>query len=165
MKRTSAGPAAVPAPVADRPAAGAASGGGGPSWLRRAYHLAALIDGVAAVGMAFPSQLWPADFLEPFDRDRPEFAYGTRVGAPIMAGWSLLLVWAGRVPVRRRGVLPLSCAVLAGLAANDTVAIHAGRVTPTSLLPTRVLQAGTCCLLGAAYVGARAAAAEGRADT
>ncbi len=42
-------------------------------WLRRAYRLGAIVDGLATVGMIFPGRLWTAGFRAPFDRNRPEF--------------------------------------------------------------------------------------------
>jgi len=43
-----------------------------------------------------------------------------RTGAPLMAGWTVLLLWADRQPLERRGVLPITVLpVIAGLMAND----------------------------------------------
>ncbi len=53
-----------------------------------------------------------------------------------MAGWTLLLLWADRWPLERRGVLPITVVpVIAGLMANDAHAVRAGQVTSLSVAP------------------------------
>jgi hypothetical protein len=90
-------------------------------WLRRSYRAGALVDALAAFGMAAPALSGPTlRFDQDCRRDRPEFAYALRAGAPLMAGWTVLLLWADRKPLERRGVLPITIArVIAGLMAND----------------------------------------------
>ena len=76
-------------------------------WLRRSYHAGALVDALEAVGMAVPALYGPTlRFDREFRRDRPEFSYALRTRAPLMAGWTVLLLWADRRPLERRGVLP-----------------------------------------------------------
>jgi hypothetical protein len=125
-------------------------------WLRRSYRVGALVDGLAAVGMIFPGPLWTANFQAPFDRNRAELTYGMRSGAPLMAGWMLLMLWADRQPMQRKGVLPLTCAIVIGLMANDAAAASAGQVPGRSLLPTRLLQTSLLGLFGGSYVRALA---------
>jgi hypothetical protein len=88
--------------------------------LRRSYRVGALVDALAAIGIAVP-RLYRADasIRGAFDRARPEFSYAIPAGAPLMAGWTVLLR-ADRRPLQRRGVLPITVApVIAGLMAND----------------------------------------------
>lgn len=128
-------------------------------WLRRSYRAGALVDTVAAVGMAVPSLYGPTlRFDRHFRRDRPEFGYAMRTGAPLMAGWTVLLLWADRKPLERRGVLPMSIVpVLAGLMANDTHAVRAGHLSAMSVAPVRLIQAGLVTLLGYSLALARRA--------
>lgn len=123
-------------------------------WLHRSYRAGALVDGLAALGMVFPGPLWTGQFQAPFDRNRPELAYGMRAGAPLMGGWMVLLLWADRRPVQRAAVLPMTGAVVLGLMANDTAAVRAGHVTNARLLPTRLLQAGLLGLFTRGYLAA-----------
>ena len=98
-------------------------------WLRRSYRASALVDALAAVGMFAPALFGPTlQFKEGFRSDRPEFVYALRTGAPLMAGWTVLLLWADRKPLARRGVLPITIApVIAGLMANHAHAVRMGR--------------------------------------
>jgi hypothetical protein len=109
------------------------------------------VDLAAAIGMTFPGWLWPQRFAAPFQRGRAKLAYEMRAGAPLMAGWAVLL-WADRRPMERQGVLPITVApVLAGLLANDALAVRAKQVAPAGVLPTRVLQMALLVLFGWSY--------------
>jgi hypothetical protein len=132
---------------------------GATRWLHRSYRTGAVIDGLAAIGMVFPGPLWTDGFEAPFDRNRPELTYGMRAGAPLMTGWMLLLLWADRRPMQRKGVLPLTCIVLLGLMANDSAAAHAGQVRIARRQPVRLLQTALLGLFAASYLRARAAEA------
>jgi hypothetical protein len=127
-------------------------------WLRRSYRAGALVDGLAALGMVVPALFGPTlRFDRDFRRDRPEFAYGLRTGAPLMAGWTMLLLWADRKPLERRGVLPITIApVIAGLMANDAHAVRAGRLSSVSVAPVRMLQLGLVGLFGHSLLKAQA---------
>ncbi|MGX9789772.1 hypothetical protein [Mycobacterium sp. MMS18-G62] len=128
-------------------------------WLRRSYWAGALVDAVAAVGMAVPRLYGPTLRFKPdFDRSGPEFSYAMRAGAPLMAGWTVLLMWADRRPLERRGVLPITVVpVVAGLMANDASAVRAGQLVGRGVLPVRALQLALVGLF--AYSAAKARAA------
>ncbi len=100
-------------------------------------------------------------------RSRPEFAYAMRTGAPLMAGWTLLLAWADRDPLARRDVLAITVApVLAGLTANDAHAVRAGWIGRRGVVPVRLLQLALAALFTGSYLNAeramRRAAVEAR---
>lgn len=127
-------------------------------WLRRSYRAGALVDALAAVGMAVPALYGPTlRFEREFRRDRPEFAYALRTGAPLMAGWTVLLLWADRKPLERRGVLAITVPAIAGLMANDAYAVRAGRLSGVSVAPVRALQIGLAGLFGYSLARARSA--------
>jgi hypothetical protein len=128
-------------------------------WLRRSYRAGALVDAIAALGMVAPALYGPTlRFDRAFRRDRPEFAYALRTGAPLMAGWTVLLLWADRKPLERRGVLPITIApVIAGLMANDAYAVRAGRLSSASVAPVWALQLGLVALFGYTFVKAQRA--------
>jgi hypothetical protein len=129
-------------------------------WLRRSYRVGALLDAAAAVGMSAPRLYGPTlRFKRPFRRERPEFAYALRVGAPLMAGWTGLLLWADRRPLERRAVLPLTVVpVVSGLIANDAHAVRAGYLSASGVRPVRGLQLGLVALFAYSYMrGERAA--------
>ncbi len=128
-------------------------------WLRRSYRIGALVDALAALGMAAPRLYGPTlRFEAPFDRTRPEFSYAIRTGAPLMAGWTVLLLWADRRPLQRRGVLPITVApVIAGLIANDTHAVRDGQLSGRSLAPVRAVQLALVGLFAYSAATARSA--------
>lgn len=75
-----------------------------------------------------------------------------------MAGWTLLVLWASRKPLERRGILPITIApVIVGLMANDTEAVRAGRLSSVSVVPVRALQIGLIALFGYSFAKAQAA--------
>jgi hypothetical protein len=74
-------------------------------WLRRSYRAGALVDVLAALGTVAPALYGPTlRFDHDFRRDRPEFAYALRTGAPLMVGCTLLLLWADRKPLTARAI-------------------------------------------------------------
>lgn len=128
-------------------------------WLRRSYRAGALVDALAAIGMAQPKLYGPTlRFDQRFRRTGPEFAYAMRTGAPLMAGWTVLLIWADRDPLERRGVLPITVVpVIAGLVANDAHAVRTGRLSGRSVAPVRALQFALVGLFGYSLARARSA--------
>jgi hypothetical protein len=131
-------------------------------WLRRSYRAGALVDALAAIGMAHPKLFGPTLRFDPdFRRTGPEFTYAMRAGAPLMAGWTVLLIWADRRPLERRGVLPITVLpVILGLMANDAQAIRAGRLSSRSVAPVRALQIALVGLFGYSLARSRLAVNE-----
>ncbi len=75
-----------------------------------------------------------------------------------MAGWTVLLTWADRRPLERRGVLPITIVpVIAGLVANDAHAVRAGQLFGRGVAPVRTLQLALVGLFAYSAVKARAA--------
>jgi hypothetical protein len=128
-------------------------------WLRRSYRAGAFVDALAAIGMAYPRLYGPTlRFDRRFRRTGPEFSYAMRTGAPLMAGWTVLLIWADPRPLERRGVLPITVLpVIAGLMANDAHAVRVGRLSGRSVAPVRALQLALVGLFGYSLARARAA--------
>jgi hypothetical protein len=128
--------------------------------LRLSYRVGAAVDALAFVGMALPDRFGASARFAPwFDVRRPEFRYGMRYGAPLMAGWTVLLLWADRDPVERRGVLPITMApVIAGLMTHDAQAVSRGEARRPPVIATRALQVGLLGLFGLSYARASTAA-------
>ena len=135
-------------------------------WLKRSYRAGALVDALAAIGMAFPSLYGPTlRFRSSFRREGPEFTYAMRTGAPLMAGWTLLLLWSERRPLARRGVLPITLfPVVAGLMANDAGAVRRGDLGGAGVIPVRILQTGLAGLFGYSALKAHLALRGGSED-
>lgn len=76
-------------------------------WLRLSYWIGAVTDGLSVIPLLSPRV---GNFL--FGRDDfvpgPEYRYAMGIAASLMAGWTLLLIWADRKPLARKGILPLT---------------------------------------------------------
>ena len=122
------------------------------------------MDAVATVEMLFPDRLDTLGRFGPkLRRQRTGFRYGARSGAPLMAGWTVLLLWADRDPLARKDVLPLTIVpVIAGLMANDAVAERAGLLSGSRLAPVRALQVGLAGLFAYSWLRARVPAQAAR---
>jgi hypothetical protein len=70
------------------------------------------------------------------------------LAAALMLGWTLLLVWAGRRPLERRGVLPLTVVVVLALAGAGAYAVAAGFIAFERMLPTWISEAAIAGLFG-----------------
>jgi len=108
-------------------------------WLRISYWVGAIADGFAAIAMLFPDVgrvvYRIADFEPTLD-----YRYAMRLGASLMLGWTVLLLWADRKPLERRGVLPITVFVVAGLAWAGAYAVSAGLISLPNMIPTWVSQ-------------------------
>lgn len=120
-------------------------------WLRISYWTGAIADAVAAVIMLFPklggAVYGRADFVPGED-----YQYAMALGASLMLGWSMLLLWADRKPVERRGVLLLTVfPVIVGLALAGVYAVTANLVPFAKMVPTWVFQTALTLLFLYSY--------------
>ncbi len=90
------------------------------------------------------------------------FRFGLLYGVPVMLGWTLLLLWANRRPMERKGVvlclIPVICAYMAVEAAGITMGIAA----LSKMIPTFFLQAVLVGLCVVGYVSASRRESSGR---
>jgi hypothetical protein len=129
----------------------------GVRWLRISYWVGAIVDAVAAAQMLHPP-------LFAFGMGRVAFApgedyrYAMGMGASLMLGWTALLLWADRRPMERRGLLPLTTAVVAALAANEVQAVRVGFLPLGPAVAIWILQACLAALFLGSYALANRAA-------
>lgn len=76
-----------------------------------------------------------------------DYRYAIGMGAPLMLGWTALLLWAGRKPLERTGILPITLLVVLGEVLMQVWGLAVGFVSPGALVPTFVLQAFIFSLL------------------
>lgn len=127
-------------------------------WLRLSYWFGAFVDALAAVAMLFPEVGRAVYGIAGFEPG-VDYRYAMGLGASLMLGWTLLLIWADRSPLERRGVLPITVFVIAGLAWAGAYAVSSGLIALPRMIPTWVMQGMLVCLFLYSYVRAGGAAA------
>ena len=108
-------------------------------WLRLSYWTGAIVDAVAGILMLFPEAGRAFYGVTDFEATA-DYRYAMRFGASLMFGWTLLLLWADRRPLERRGVLPITVLVIGGLAWAGAYAVRSGLIPFFNMLPSWALQ-------------------------
>jgi hypothetical protein len=75
------------------------------------------------------------------------------MGAALMLGWTVLLLWADRKPLERRGILPITVLpVVAGLMINEGYAVFgSGFLSLPAVAPIWILQSALSALFLVSY--------------
>lgn len=123
-------------------------------WLRVSYRAGAAVDFAAGLMMLLPDVFaWmnqPVNF-HPAD----DFRYAMGMGAPLMFGWTVLLLWADRRPLERMGVLPITLLVVIGEVLTQVWGVKVGFMPFGALAPTFVIQSAIFSLFLFSYFQAR----------
>jgi hypothetical protein len=122
-------------------------------WLRISYWIGAIIDGLVAIPMLFP-RLTRLGFG--FDViPNPPFRYAMGMGAALMLGWTVLLLWADQDPLARKGVLLITIfPVILGIAGTIYYGVYAGLTPLGRVIPTWMLQILLISLFSGSYLNA-----------
>jgi hypothetical protein len=123
--------------------------------LRISYWVGAVLDAINVIPLAFPElgakMLGLADL-----KMSPEFNYVSYIGASLMLGWTILLIWADRKPIERMGVLLITVfPVVLGIAVSGIYLYIIGTLSLASLLPLLILQICITSLFLFSYFYAR----------
>ena len=123
------------------------------TWLRVAFWWGVIADAIETIRMAVPKLFLASTGIEL----SPDigFAFGLLYGVPVMLGWTLILVWADRRPVERKGVLLCLIPVIVAYVVVEIFAISLGIVAPARMMPTFVLQAALLGLCAFSYLASR----------
>jgi hypothetical protein len=133
-------------------------------WLRLSYRVGAVVDAAAFVQLAAASVLGRSAVLGGVPPGAP-YRFAAGMAAALMLGWTALLVWADRAPLERRGVIPLTVVVVAGLAANEVGALLRGGLAVAPLAAVLALQVALLTLFVLAWAqGERTAVRRARPD-
>ena len=118
--------------------------------LRLSYWIGAFADLIVGIAMVYPKFLALALRLE-----EPPLAIETRcalgIGASMMFGWTVLLLWADRKPFERKGVLVLTVVVILGLALTIIYGFLGGYIPLASAVSVWVFQTFLIVLFLFAY--------------
>ena len=120
-------------------------------WLRVSYWAGAIADGLVGVLTLVPSRM-----------GLPGFRYPMGLAASLMIAWAVLLLWADRKPVERRGVLPITVLVIIGLTLSGIYSVAVGLLPLSRIVPTTVLGVLLIVLMLFAYFNAAKANAPRR---
>jgi hypothetical protein len=120
--------------------------------LRISYWSGAVIDGTMVVPMLFPrigGALFGLDHFNPAN----DYRYAMMVGAALMLGWTVLLIWADRKPLDRKGVIIITAIpVVVGLMGAGAFAVSSGFIKTEKMLPTWVLQMALLVMFVLSYL-------------
>lgn len=116
--------------------------------LRWAYLVGAIADFLVFLLMVF-SPL--ASIFWGFSVFSNQYYFTAGIGASLMLGWTLLLLWAYRNPVERRFVALLTIIVILGVAITNIGMVIQNEFTITELIPTIILQSILLVLFGFGY--------------
>jgi predicted neutral ceramidase superfamily lipid hydrolase len=109
--------------------------------LRIAYRAGAIFDGIMVFPLLFPKIAGIMFKIADFNPG-VETRYVMYVGASLMLGWTILLIWADRKPIERRGVILITaCPVVIGLTIANIYGVSCRFVKLENMLPTLILQA------------------------
>ena len=106
-------------------------------WLKAAYLAGIITDALALIPMLYPPM---AKFMWGFDTFSGSNYFSTGYGASLMAGWTLLLIWAYKRPVERKFVAFLTILVIIGFVATELFAVANGQVELSKMIPTWIVQ-------------------------
>ncbi len=114
--------------------------------LRTSYWAAAILDVLAFLMMLSPALFAWNNQLSDF-HPGVEYRYAMGMGAPLMLGWTILLLWADRKPLERRHILWITLLVILGEVLVEIYGVGVGFVSARALLLTWALQAILSTLL------------------
>lgn len=117
--------------------------------LRIAYWIGIVLDAVAFVQMAFPSL--GLKMLGSTIAVEPAYVFSIELGAGLMLAWTLLLFWADRKPLERRGVIPLTMIVIAWNFATMLYGVREGLVPAGAMLPQIIVAGATFAYYGVCF--------------
>ena len=124
------------------------------TWLRISFWVGAIADGIVALAMFAEAILAQPSPLTHYVPEIP-YRYAMGVAGSLMLGWTILLLWANRKPVERRGVLLITNVVVLGLMGSGLSAMSAGYMPIAAGIPVLVFQGLLIVLFTSSYVASK----------
>ena len=89
----------------------------------------------------------------------PETPYRYAMGfaGSLMLEWTILLLWADRRPIERRGVLIITIVVILGLMGSSAFSLSAGFMPARSVVPVLIFQVALILVFSSSYIASRRA--------
>ena len=124
-------------------------------WLRLSYWTGAIADGVMVAAMLYPPMLRSLLGVSGAEISA-EIRCALAMGASLMLGWTVLLLWADRKPVERSGILVLTVfPVIVGLATTVGYGAWVGFIPLGRAVPIWLFQLFLVVLFSGSYVVSR----------
>lgn len=120
--------------------------------LKIAFIAGAVVDAIALLPMLIPSI---SKFMWGFDNIQGDYSFAMRMGASLMLGWTILLVWAAFKPVERRYIALFTVFVIGGIVVAEVIAVADGAISFELALPSFVMQALLTTLFITAFLVSR----------
>jgi hypothetical protein len=118
-------------------------------WLKTALIFGIIVDGAAVFPMVIPRV---AKAFWGFEEFTGVYYFAMGMGASLMLGWTLLLIWAYQKPLERRGVLLLTGVVVLGIITAQIALISLGYLPVGRFVVSFVLQAVALILFWGGYI-------------
>ena len=120
--------------------------------LRISFYVGAVTDGLAVITMVFPS-IGSALFGGNSSRsNNAEYRFAMGIGASLMAGWTLLLIWGSIDPIGRRDILILTLIpVIAGIIVSTAIAVRKHVILLNRAIPVWIHLIFINILFGVSY--------------
>ena len=118
-------------------------------WLKIAFLVGIITDALALIPMIYTPL---AKIMWGFDKFNGNYFFAMGYGASLMAGWTLLLMWAYKKPLERRFIAFLTILVIIGLIATEIFAIANGSININKMISTWILQIVLLGLFSFSYI-------------
>ncbi|HEY0590866.1 MAG TPA: hypothetical protein VGF40_03805 [Thermoanaerobaculia bacterium] len=119
-------------------------------WLHASYWLGAIVDALAALAMLDQAVFGRKSPLSDYVPEVP-YRYAMGLAGSLMLGWTLLLLWADRQPIERKGILVITNVVVVGLFLSGVYASYEGLVPISRMAFLLCLQLGLVILFTVSY--------------
>jgi hypothetical protein len=117
--------------------------------LKVGFMAGAVVDALAIVPMLIP---WAAKIFWGFSGFTGAYYFAQGMGASLMLGWTLLLLWAYRKPLERRFVALLTVIVVMGMGITDVTGACHGYIDVVKLIPSLVMLPVWLILFGYGFI-------------
>ena len=120
--------------------------------LRLSYWAGAIIDIIVGIAMIYPPFF---AMMEGFVSFTPgvDYTFAMGLGAPLMFGWTILLLWGDRKPVERKGILLITVfPVISGIYLNRLIGLSTGFVSLEGSLISLIIPIFLVILFLGSYV-------------
>lgn len=124
-------------------------------FIKTCYYIGVAADLVATIPLIFPEIAKIMFGLNNFNVGN-DYLYASRIGASLMFGWTLLLLWGSFKPIERKGILLLTVfPVLFGLLVSSFLVVISGFIELKFMVPLWIFYALIIPLYIFAYIYAR----------